>query len=184
MVSSVVNQFLSDNPEFSAEKEALKKITSDKLKNFFKNSVASEIFSQTNFDNEREIFVQVDDFYLVGVIDKLIILDNKIVIIDYKTDKNPDASLARYVDQLKYYAFLCSRIFPEVELFELRLIFLGNPEFFDPLTVNKNEINITGKRIREFVGTLRTAINSNGFQKNTSHCPECRFSFNSEKCFV
>ncbi len=184
LVSSVVNQFLSDNPEFSAEKEALKKITSDKLKNFFKNSVASEIFSQTNFDNEREIFVQVDDFYLVGVIDKLIILDNKIVIIDYKTDKNPDASLARYVDQLKYYAFLCSRIFPEVELFELRLIFLGNPEFFDPLTVNKNEINITGKRIREFVGTLRTAINSNGFQKNTSHCPDCRFSFNSEKCFV
>jgi len=184
LVSSVVNQFLSDNPEFSAEKEALKNITSDKLKNFFKNSVASEIFSQTNFDNEREIFVQVDDFYLVGVIDKLIILDNKIVIIDYKTDKNPDASLARYVDQLKYYAFLCSRIFPEVELFELRLIFLGNPEFFDPLTVNKNEINITGKRIREFVGTLRTAINSNGFQKNTSHCPDCRFSFNSEKCFV
>ena len=184
LVTSAVNQFLSNNPEFLTEKESLIKITSGKLENFFKSDVASEIFGRTNFDNEREIFVQLDDFYLVGVIDKLIILDDKIVIIDYKTDKNPGNSLSRYVEQLKYYAFLCSRIFPEVKLFELRLIFLNNPGFFDPLTVDKNELDLTGKRIRDFVATLRTAINSNGFQKNTNHCPDCRFSFNSEKCFV
>lgn len=119
----------------------------------------------------------------MGVIDRLVILNNKIVIIDYKTDKDPQSSLTRYIDQLKYYACLCSMIFPSVNIFELRLIFINHPEIFEPIII-RDEIALVAQKIEEFVLELRSAISANSFVKNQNHCAQCKFSLDSKNCFV
>ncbi|UCH64539.1 MAG: UvrD-helicase domain-containing protein [Ignavibacterium sp.] len=40
----------------------------------------------TNFKNEMEIYLKEDEYFLFGIIDKIIVADKKIIIVDYKTD--------------------------------------------------------------------------------------------------
>jgi len=179
-----VENFINENQVFAQQTESLLAIINGKLDRFFKTDVAKDIFSNENADTEREIFVRKNNYFLMGVIDRLVILNDKIVIIDYKTDKDPQSSLMRYIDQLKYYACLCSMIFPSVKIFELRLIFINNPEIFEPIIIRRDEIALVAQEIEEFVLKLRSAISANSFEKNQNHCAHCKFSIDSKNCFV
>ena len=80
------------NDEFGAElkegrdsEKLLQRLQTD-LINFSRSKLFSIISSTENFKNEFEIYVADNDYYLHGIIDKIIFKGNKILIYDYKTD--------------------------------------------------------------------------------------------------
>jgi ATP-dependent helicase/nuclease subunit A len=57
------------------------------------------------------------DFVVSGQIDRLIVTDDAVLIVDYKTNREPprtlDAAPQAYVEQLALYRVLISRIYPD-----------------------------------------------------------------------
>ena len=72
------------------------------------------------------------DYYLHGIIDKIIFDDNKILIYDYKTDDIEEKEIKKhseyYLMQLKFYLYIASKLFSEFDIFEGSLVFVKHPE--------------------------------------------------------
>ncbi|MBQ8785469.1 MAG: double-strand break repair helicase AddA [Alphaproteobacteria bacterium] len=70
-----------------------------------------------NSKAEVPIMGEVDGKIISGQIDRLIIDDNQVIIVDYKTNKNvPDKIPAVYVSQLNAYKKLMKKIYPQKEI--------------------------------------------------------------------
>ena len=70
-----------------------------------------------NSKAEVPIMGEVDGKIISGQIDRLIIDDNQVIIVDYKTNKNvPDKVPAVYVSQLNAYKKLMHKIYPQKEI--------------------------------------------------------------------
>ena len=85
--------------------------------NLFLSSEAYDLIkSYKNFRNEFEVYTAEDDYFLYGIIDRIIFNEGKAVIIDYKTDdisaeEIPHKSKS-YLTQLRFYSYIVSRLFP------------------------------------------------------------------------
>ncbi len=156
-------------------------IVSD-LKIFFNSEIYSYLKSHNLFMNEYEIYVKESDYYLYGIIDKLIIDDNKLLIIDYKTDdidvKKINDRAETYLTQLKFYSYIVSRLFKSISTIELKLIFIKHPDNVVSEFVNMKEIVNFSDKIKEMISMIREQT----FTKNLSHCKKCSFVFNHNKC--
>ncbi len=130
-VPSFLEEKLKNN--FNEEiPESLKADIVNDLKLFYDSDQFRFINSFTNFKNEYEAYLQEEDFYLFGILDKLIIEDRKLIIVDYKTDfVKPDeieANSQKYLPQLKFYAYIISRLFNKMQEIEGRIIFIKYPD--------------------------------------------------------
>ncbi len=87
------------------------------LLRFYESDEFKFINSFPNFRNEFEIYFKKGDYYLFGILDKLIIYEKKIIIIDYKTDNIKENELnsraGKYLSQLQFYAYIVSRLLTE-----------------------------------------------------------------------
>jgi len=76
--------------------------------------------------------LQGRNHYLYGIVDKLIIENDKLTIIDYKTDnvslENLKERAEEYLPQLMFYAYVLSKHYSEIEKYSLRLIFLKHSD--------------------------------------------------------
>lgn len=180
---SVENYFIN-NLDIGVDKNQLIKIITHKLEKYLASKQAKQIENFTTSRNEFEIFLRYGSFYLMGVIDKIIILEDRIIIIDYKTGKNLEDVMERYSAQLDFYAFLTSRIYSNINTFELRLISIDNPDESVTRIVSRNSVSQTEEKLNTFVDTLRSTISNSGFFRNTGHCHKCKFSIHNNRCFV
>jgi ATP-dependent helicase/nuclease subunit A len=184
LLKSILDDYYLSNIDITLEKPLLHKQIREKLNKYLSSQQAIEIDGFPDSKNEYEIFLRYQSFYLMGVIDKIIILEDRIIVIDYKTGRNIEQSIQRYATQLDFYAFLCSRIYTEINKFELRLISIDNPEKSITRVVSRDSIAQIEENLNNFVNTLRTTIFNSGFTRNTEHCQKCKFSIHNNECFV
>jgi hypothetical protein len=141
-----------------------------------KSDTFLSIRSYPNYRTEHQVYTALSDFYLYGIIDRLIFTDNTAVIIDYKTDNiQPDEIDRRkkiYLTQLKFYSYIVSRLFPEIADFEMRLIFLKHYNFQVIEKAHRSSMSQIESEIISIVEEIRTKR----FPKNLKHCRECGYS--------
>ena len=153
------------------------------VKTYMRSETYKRISRYKAFQNEYEVYSKEDDYYVYGIIDKLIFDDNRLFIIDYKTDRVKESDIKRkaehYVPQLKFYAYVLSRKFRDVGKIEVELIFIKHPDKSVKFAFDKNEILSFGEEIKEIVELIRKG----SFEKNLNHCSQCHFTLN-KKCVL
>ena len=159
----------------------LKEEIVDDLKKLYVSGNYLEIKKKNNYKNEFEIYVKENDYFLYGIIDKIIFEDNKIIIVDYKTDniskREIPARVRAYINQLKFYSYIAYNLFPDFDIIELRLLFVKHPDEIISEALSKKEVIQFGSGIRQLVNELR----NKNFPKNLDHCRECYFAI-EDKC--
>ncbi len=152
----------------------------DDLKKFYVSRNFLELNKKINYKNEFEIYVKENDYFLYGIIDKIIFDNKKIIIADYKTDniaKNEIPARVRvYINQLKFYSYIAVNLFPDFDIIELRLLFVKHPDEFISEALNKQDIMNFGSGIKTLVNEIR----NKNFPKNLKHCKECYFAIEGE----
>ncbi|GAB6282195.1 MAG: hypothetical protein STSR0008_09390 [Ignavibacterium sp.] len=167
--------------KFSIQMDELKKEIINDLKNFYSSEIYKEIISYENYKNEFEIYSKEEDYYLFGIIDKLIIKNDEIIIVDYKTDEinenNLPTKLQHYSTQLMFYAYLTSKLFQQKTI-KIKLIFIKKPDKSLSQIIERNSILEFKQKINEIVNNIR----QNKFPPDTNHCSECNFSNEHNRC--
>lgn len=166
--------------------EKLKKDLADSIveevEKFYESETYHEISTQKNFKRELEIYCEEGEHYLYGIIDRLIIENDKLVIVDYKTDNVSDAQLISragdYIPQLKFYAYILQKLFPECKTFELRLIFLKHLNNNISIVIDRSDLKIFGDELRNSI----EKIFSSNFKPNLIHCSKCHFALQGNRC--
>jgi ATP-dependent exoDNAse (exonuclease V) beta subunit len=183
-----IEDFLND--EFGTElkdgqisEKLLQRLQND-LKSFSRSKLFSLISLAENYKNEFEIYVADHDYFLHGIIDKIIFKENKILIYDYKTDDIEKKEIKKhaeyYLMQLKFYLYIASKLFGEFDSFEGSLVFVKYPDDIVTLNYNKSQLNELEDEITNIIKSIRLK-NS---EKNIKHCKVCSFSGLSNKCII
>ena len=177
------NQIAPEIESSSISKEIISRLKIDLL-NFYQSKTFKFISSFPSFKNEFEIYVREKDYYLHGIIDKIIFNEKKILIYDYKTDDIEKKEIKKhaeyYLMQLKFYLYIASRLFSEFDTFEGSLVFVKHPVDLVTLNYNKSEIKNLEKEIAGIIESIR---NKNA-EKNFNHCKVCSFSGLTNKCII
>lgn len=155
----------------------------DDLIKYFKSENFRWIQEFADFKNEFEVYHQHSDFYLYGIIDKLIIDKDKIIIVDYKTDliasDEIQARARQYFTQLKFYSYIASKIFEVIPHYELRIVFLKHPNEFIAMNIGSKELH----KIEQEIELMVKKIREGKPEKNLDHCGNCVFFINNN-CIV
>jgi len=154
------------------------------LKQYYNSDTYRELKQYKNFKNEFEIYVKEKDYYLYGIIDKLIIEKDKVIITDYKTDDIPaeeiDERAEIYFNQLRFYSYIVNRFLENINTFELRLIFLKHPGRPVIQVIKQDRLAEIGQNIDSMVNNIREG----NFIRNTGHCTKCNYSLNFNRCII
>ena len=136
------------------------------------------------FYDEYEIYLKQNDFYLYGIIDKLIVDGDSATIIDYKTDSLQKYSaiekLENYKYQLLFYSFLVNKMNPKIKNIRSMLLFIEDPN-------QEAIIDVTSEMLQKFEIGMLDGINSmrvEKYIKKKSHCKNCYFSDGKNNCVV
>jgi ATP-dependent helicase/nuclease subunit A len=154
------------------------------LKKFVDSKAYKELKSYSSFKNEYELYAKEKNYYLYGIIDKLIFDGERLIIVDYKTDNITPEKLEEralsYFIQLKFYSYIAIQKFESVESIELRLIFIKHPEHIYRENIQKDHIAEFGDEITRIV----LAIREKNYSKNLNHCKNCIFAVNDGNCII
>ncbi len=181
-VENFVERQLKNEVEFLGQKDEsfldFKKEIVDDLKKFYASDMVKNLKKKNKFKNEFEIYIKENNYFLYGIIDKIIFEDNKIIIFDYKTDNITKSEISErvltYINQLKFYSYIVSNLFPNFDIFELRLLFVIHPGEFISEILSKKEAANFGNEIKELVDKIR----NKDFPKNLDHCRKCYYAVN------
>ncbi|PKL84092.1 MAG: hypothetical protein CVV24_01600 [Ignavibacteriae bacterium HGW-Ignavibacteriae-3] len=152
------------------------------IESYYSSDTYRKINSHPDSKNEFEVYCGFGEHYLYGIIDKLLIENNRLVIIDYKTDNVKNEQLisraSDYLPQLQFYAYILSKLYKEINSYELRIIFLKNPENPVSYNISLNDLTAFGDELELAV----TEIFSEQFKPNLNHCSKCHFAQEGDKC--
>ena len=152
------------------------------IQSYYKSKTYNELNSYPDYRNEYEVYCQEGEFYLYGIIDKLIIENGKLIVVDYKTDSVEKEKLSNraenYFPQLKFYSYVLSKLFVEVTGYELRLVFIKHPDELVNMSLSKSQVEEYGNVIRPAIQN----IHSFNFIPNLEHCRRCQFALEGDKC--
>ena len=141
-------------------KELLVKEIEDLVTLFYKSISYQQIIEYPNSLNEAEFYKREYDYYLYGIIDKLVVAKDKIIIIDYKSDKINKTNISEkkdtYFNQLLFYAYIVQKKYPNIKVYDLRLIFIRDDNFSFVKKVNIDEVLEFGSVIKSSVAKIRT----------------------------
>jgi ATP-dependent helicase/nuclease subunit A len=152
---------------------------------FLESNICKKMLSYEKHINEFNLACPFNGDMLTGAIDRLCIDNNKILIIDYKTNKLTSGKLdifrKMYSNQMLFYAYLVHRYFKTAEI-ESVLVFLEKP---DDIIFEKYSIN----KLNSFETVLRESLNGiSGLEtgvvkpdKNFSSCLFCDYH-NGSSC--
>ncbi|MHB1686595.1 MAG: UvrD-helicase domain-containing protein [Ignavibacteriaceae bacterium] len=161
---------------------AFKQDVLELVKKYYESDSYKQIKSFPNYKNEFEVFVKEKENFLYGIIDRIIFDKEKIIIVDYKTDDISENDIKEksevYINQMNFYSYIVSKLFPNVTKFELRLIFLKHPQSL----VAKEITSYSLKEIKDKINLMTENILRQSFVKNANHCPKCKFSINFTRC--
>jgi hypothetical protein len=128
------------------------------------------------------VYSKENDYFLYGIIDKLIIEDNKAIIVDYKTDLVAEEELEEnsksYFNQLRFYSYIVNRLFDDITSYELRLIFIKLPQHPQVVKINIRDFELFKQEIESIVNNMR----NQNYIKKLQHCPDCYYSIGNNRC--
>lgn len=157
---------------------------STEITEFYRSEAYKDLMQFPNYHNEYEIYSKERDDYLFGIVDKLILEKNKVIVVDYKTDEiNPEEIEERaknYSIQLKFYSYILSKLFENIDKFETRLIFIRHPEKQIIESFSKSGLQFLSDEIAKMI----TVIRERSYTKNKAHCKNCLFAINYKDCIV
>ena len=158
------------------------KILSGSLFRFFESDEFKFINSFPNYRNEFEVYLKEGDYYLFGILDKLIIDEKKIIIIDYKTDNIKENELnsraRKYLPQLQFYAYIVSRLLGKNREIEARIIFIKFPEY--PFVFKYDDVSDSS--IKSGINSMIMSIRNSNYSVNLSICNDCIFPDYNSQC--
>ncbi len=159
------------------EEELLENISADLIK-YFESNEYKKIIAYKDFQNEYEIYVQETDFYLYGIIDKIIFDQKKIIIIDYKTDDVTVEELNKksgaYLTQLTFYAYIVSKLYPDINEIEIRLIFIKHPQNVIAQKIGNEELDV----LKDVIYKMTKLTRTKNYTPVLEHCSSCYFALN------
>lgn len=151
---------------------------------FYSSQIFKEIIKYENCKKEFQIYLKEKDYYLFGIIDRIIIDEDSIWLIDYKTDKLKKSEIqkkqSRYFTQLKFYALLAAKYFPNVKTIRASIIFLEFPDHAVEFTTTQTEALNFSDEVFQVVNAVR----KNNFTKKLEHCKDCFFSNDKNRCIL
>ena len=153
------------------------------IRNFYDSKEFVSLKKYSDYKNEFEIYIREKDHFLYGIIDKLIIDRDKVIIVDYKTDDIEKSEIKEranlYINQLNFYIYIVSKWYKNFSEFEMRIIFLKYPD--NPFSAGyfRNDL----MKIEKEINSKIRGILEEDFSKNLSHCTQCNFSINS-RCII
>lgn len=154
----------------------------NELTNFYSSETYTKLKQQNDYKNEFQVYLKEKDFYLFGIIDKVIFSDQTITIVDYKTDNVPVEELQGraqdYFLQLIFYAFILKKLFPEKEGISLQIIFTKFPDELFTHQVTDSELI----QLESFVIKMTDKIRKKEFSRSLHHCKQCHFADNRNSC--
>jgi ATP-dependent helicase/nuclease subunit A len=166
------------------EKEILTTEITKDIERYYSSSVCAELSGFEKTYNEFELYVREDNYILHGIIDKLIIDNDRALIIDYKTDNIAEKKLEErfnsYLSQLEFYSYIVNKHLKNFNKLEVRVIFIKYPEKVFARAVNKQYVEALGKKYAEIIKQIRSRI----FNKNTENCKNCIYSAIGRKCII
>ncbi len=181
----IIDEISEENESFELDAKIiddLKKNIVKDISNYYESKTFSNIKNYKQFKTEFEIYVKEKDYYLYGIIDRLILTGDNAIIIDYKTDDIDEEEIEQkaeiYLLQLKFYAYIVDRFYPGLKQIQLKLIFIKHPDKPVEIEMSVSDFGTVKKLIDEMVGNVR----KKEFVKNLAHCEKCKFYFNFEKC--
>jgi len=164
------------------ELSAFQEIIFNGITNFYSSETYLTQQHEKNYQNEFQVYLKEKDFYLFGIIDKVIFAEDTITIIDYKTDNIKIEELkSRTLDyflQLTFYALILKKLFPEKEKILLKIIFTKFPDEKHVHQVEQSEL----VRLATFVYSMVSKIRVKDFSKNLEHCKQCHFADSRNNC--
>ena len=183
-----LDDFITNKLDIYSESSSMSKNNIDRLKtglgNYYKSKTWQMISQSQNFKNEFEIYVKEKDYFLHGIIDKIIFEENKILIYDYKTDDIQKKEIKKhseyYLMQLKFYLYIASRLFTQFDTYEGSLVFVKHPDDIVTLNFNKNDI----QNLENEISVIIEFIRNKNSEKKINHCNVCSFSDSSNKCII
>jgi len=177
--------FVEEKLENNFDENILESLKSEILNDLFLFYDSEEfkfLNSFSDYRNEFEAYLKEEDFYLFGILDKLLIDDENLIIVDYKTDnisKNEINAIAqKYLPQLKFYAYIISRLFNKRQQIEGRIIFVKHPE--KPFIFNFDEID--DRNIKSSIKLMIHSIRNNNYSVNLNACDDCIFADENSQC--
>ncbi len=178
---SIINE-LSSFIVDEKQKTVLKNDVLADLINFYASKEYSDLKNYKNYYNEYEVYSKENDYFLYGIIDKLIIEDNKAIIVDYKTDLVAEEELEEksksYFNQLRFYSYIVNRLFDDITSYELRLIFIKLPQHPQVVKINIRDFELFKQEIESIVNNMR----NQNYIKKLQHCPDCYYSIGNNRC--
>lgn len=167
--------------------DQLKKSTESIVNDYrmFTNSdIYRTINSYKNHRNEFRIYLNDEGIFLYGIPDKIVLSDDQLILVDYKTDDISKDEIEKRADnyqiQLKFYMFLAQKLFSDYNSFRLILIFIKHPDKPVIKNYNTEEFFLVKREISDII----KGIIQKNFWKNTDHCGICVYSDRSKKCIL
>ncbi len=164
------------------ELNSFQEIIFNELTIFYSSETYRTLQREENFQNEFQVYLKEKDFYLFGIIDKVIFTENAVTIIDYKTDNVKIEELPNraqdYFLQLTFYAFILKKLFPEKDKILLQIIFTKFPDEKYIHQVEKDEL----LRLETLVNVMVSKIREKNFSRNLNHCRQCHFADSRNNC--
>ena len=162
--------------------------TIDSIYKLVENYYDSEIFKRyeayKNYNNEYEIYAKVENYFIYGIIDKVIFDGENVFILDYKTDSLSKYSslekLELYRPQLTFYALLISKLYPKIKQVNCSLIFIEDPKEVPTFKVDRIQLTEFEQKLNGIVNSIRKGE----FKTKISHCKSCYFSDSKNECVV
>lgn len=179
-----LNQLVGNLLEAEAVSDVLKLTSSiiNDVSEYYRSNAYNELNEYPNYQNEYEVYCREGEFYLYGIIDKLIFGNSKLIVVDYKTDSVEKEKLQsraeNYFTQLRFYSFVLSRLYPTVKNYELRLVFIKHPDEVIKLSLSREEVLNVGNMINNAIKN----INTYNFLPNIGHCKSCQYALEGDTC--
>ncbi|HEX2984385.1 MAG TPA: UvrD-helicase domain-containing protein [Ignavibacteriales bacterium] len=152
------------------------------LAEYFNSAIYKQIRNYKNYINECEVYLKEKDYFLFGIIDKLVLDNDEAIIIDYKTnsikENEIEAKAAAYSNQMQFYAALISRLYPDVKKITTRLIFTKYPGKVIEHKPGKEEL----AEYLDEISLIVQKIRRKEFLADPSHCGDCVYSYFGTKC--
>jgi hypothetical protein len=112
----------------------------------------------------------------------LIIDEKKLIIVDYKTDNIDqnqfEARVDKYLPQLRFYAYIVSRLFHKSCEVEGKIIFIKHPN--QAFTFNYDDT--TDEQVKLNLKLMISSIRNNDYSLNLDACDDCFFTFDKSQC--
>jgi ATP-dependent helicase/nuclease subunit A len=179
----IIDGELKDLNIASGDENKLRRSVNNDLSRYYNSEIYKYLNGFTEFNNEFNLYTAEKDYFLFGIIDKLILSEQQAIIVDYKTDDISEKEIAErselYFNQLKFYSYIIKSAFKKVLEIKVILVFLKYPDKDISLVLSSDEIEQTGTNINRMV----TQIRQKNYSKNFDHCRSCHFFINNN-CII